>query len=121
MIQEGRSFSGHERNSCFLNLGRGRFADVSAAAGLDQIDDSRAYAISDWDADGDLDLWLTNRTGPRVRFLRNGIPRDGRFLQIALTGDPKKRVNRDAIGARLELHLSGERPRRLHRTLYAGD
>ena len=69
MIFEGRAFSGRERNCCFLNLGGARFADVSAVTGLDSLDDGRGAATVDWDLDGDQDLWVTNRTGPRVRFL----------------------------------------------------
>ncbi len=47
MLTRGRSFSGRERNCCFLNLGSSngdlqRFADVSAVSGLDFIDDGRA-------------------------------------------------------------------------------
>ena len=68
LIRSGRSFSGRERNCCFLNLGDGKsFANISAASGLDMIHDGRAVAMSDWDADGDVDLWIASRTGPRVR------------------------------------------------------
>ncbi|NIP94492.1 MAG: hypothetical protein GWO24_14035, partial [Akkermansiaceae bacterium] len=70
-IGEGRSFSGHEKNCCFLNTGGGRFADVSAAVGLAFDDDGRAVSVCDWDFDGRQDLWVTNRTAPRVRLLRN--------------------------------------------------
>ena len=56
LIRKGRSFSGKERNCCFLNTRKGRFADVSSVTGLDHIDDGRTVALSDWDRDGDLDL-----------------------------------------------------------------
>ncbi len=121
MIQQGRSFSGHERNCCFLNTGGTRFADVSAATGLDLDDDGRSVALTDWDHDGDVDLWLANRTGPRLRFLRNDLPAAHHFLALRLIGDPRRRTNRDAIGARVELHLAGVEPGRLIRTLRAGD
>lgn len=121
MIRAGRSFSGHERDCCFLNTGGERFADVSAAVGLDHADDGRAVALADWDHDGDVDLWVTYRTGPRVRFLRNDLDPRGRFLQVRLAGDPARRTNRDAAGARVEVHLGGPRPRKLVQTLYAGD
>ena len=76
LIREGRGFSGHERKCCFLNLGPNaeRFANVSSATGLDFDDDGRGLALCDWDWDGDLDLWITNRTGPGVRFIRNDTP-----------------------------------------------
>ena len=82
LLRSGRSFSGHERNCCFLNIGQPRFADVSATVGLDQMDDGRALALTDWDYDGDLDLWITNHSAPRVRFLRNDVADGHHFLAV---------------------------------------
>ncbi len=102
--EEGRSFSGRERHCAFLNPAGAseRFANVSATSGLDLIDDGRAAAAVDWDHDGDLDLWVANRTAPQLRFLRNDRPRDDRHLAVLPVG---RTVNRDAVGARAELHL----------------
>ena len=118
LIETGGSWSGRERNCCFLNTGRARFADVSAVTGLDFVDDGRAVAVADWDHDGDLDLWLGNRTAPRIRFMRNNIDHENRFLKVLLIG---RRCNRDAIGARLELFLKGQPDRRHIRSVRAGD
>lgn len=118
MISQGGSFSGRERNCCFLNTRDDRFADVSAATGLDLVDDGRGAALVDWDEDGDLDLWLTNRTGPRVRFMRNDAGAGNNFLALKLEGTY---CNRDAIGARVELVLDGAPPLRRIKTLHAGD
>ena len=109
MLREGRSFSGHERNCCYLNPGDSptagkRFANISAASGIDFPDDARALALVDWDQDGDLDLWTSNRNAPRLRFLRNEIPQKDSFALIRLVGDGTT-TNRDAIGARVELVL----------------
>ena len=119
MIREGRSFSGHERNCCFLNLGGAspRFANVSSATGLDLLEDGRGLALCDWDWDGDLDLWLTNRTGPRVRFIRNDAAAANASILFRLRGAT---CNRDAIGARLELHLGAEGDPVRIKTLRAG-
>jgi tetratricopeptide (TPR) repeat protein len=103
MVRNGRSFSGHERHCCFLNLGQGKFADVSSVSGFDFPDDGRAIAQCDWDFDGDLDLWIANRTGPQLRFLRNDLETPHHFLAIQLAG---KTCNRDAIGARVEVTLN---------------
>ena len=122
-IQRGSSFSGRERNCCFLNTRTDRFADVSSAVGLDQIDDSRAVGIVDWDHDGDLDLWVANRTGPRVRFLRNDMPQSGESIGIRLIGSPDLGTARDAIGARVVLTVidqDGTKSSRMQ-SLYAGD
>lgn len=105
LLREGRSFSGHERNCAFLNMMGGRFANASSITGLDFADDGRAVAVTDWDQDGDLDLWLANRTGPRLRLMRNQrivdhIPNNARFIRFRLQGTAS---NRDAIGARVLL------------------
>ncbi|REK30934.1 MAG: tetratricopeptide repeat protein [Planctomycetota bacterium] len=108
MLNFGRSLSGREPHCVFLNTGadprsEGRFACVSASSGLDLIDDGRAIAVADWDHDGDQDLWITNRTAPRVRFMRNDTPTaDARYLQLRLVGNGTT-TNRDAVGARVEV------------------
>ncbi|MCH2025356.1 MAG: ASPIC/UnbV domain-containing protein [Verrucomicrobiales bacterium] len=123
MITRGRSFSGYERNCCFLNLGsetKGssiNFADISAASGLNLIDDTRAIIATDWDHDGDLDLWVTNREGPRVRLLRNNLEQDQRSGSVSLHLKGTT-CNLDAIGAKLTLIMG---PKRMTRALRAGD
>jgi hypothetical protein len=60
-------------------------------------------ALVDWDGDGDQDVFLTNRTGPRVRFLRNDQTTGNAHVTLELRGT---RANRDAVGARVELTLN---------------
>ena len=83
-IRTGASFSGRERNCAFLNLGGSSFADGSAALGLDLKQDSRGLAVCDWDHDGDLDLWLTNRTAPRAQLIQN--EGGGKSVAVLLEG-----------------------------------
>lgn len=133
---EGRSFSGRERNCFFLNLGAsgsGRFATTSAVSGIDYPDDGRALVMTDWDRDGREDLWISNRNGPRLRFLHNRLRNQNHFVSLQLIGNGTT-TNRDAIGARVEVEWQGEtndvssdsstqsaKPiPRLVRTLYAG-
>jgi thiol-disulfide isomerase/thioredoxin len=120
LIRQGRSFSGHERHCCFLNLRDGQFADISSVSGLDFSDDGRAAARVDWDRDGDLDVWIANRSGPQVRFLRNDVPHENNSLVVQLQG---RTCNRDAIGARVELIRKGQDSDGppLWRSLSAGD
>ncbi len=120
MMREGRSWSGRERNCCFLSTPGGGFADVSAVSGIDFPDDSRALAIGDWDGDGDPDLWISNRNAPRLRFLRNDAAPPGSFLNLRLRGNGKN-TSLDAIGARVELKLAAAGSRPLSRTVTAGD
>ena len=117
LLDAGRSWSGRERNVSFLNTADGRFASFSGLAGLDQDNDSRGVAVVDWDRDGALDLWVSNRDGSRVRFLRNTFAAENEFVSLSLEG---KTVNRDAIGARVELLFGGDKRRSLSRTLRAG-
>ncbi|MGI9013522.1 MAG: ASPIC/UnbV domain-containing protein [Phycisphaerales bacterium] len=71
---------------------------MSCLSGFDYYDDGRGVAVVDWDGDGDNDLWLRNRTGPQIRFMRNNSSRDHHFLSVTLVGS---RSNRDAIGAKV--------------------
>ena len=96
----------------------GRFANISALSGTDFPDDGRAVVPLDWDHDGDLDLWINNRSGPQLRLLRNDSSVANHFLAVRLVG---KTSNRDAIGARLELAFKEDGQTPLIRTLRAGD
>ena len=119
LLHEERSFSGHEKNCAYLNTGGKDFADASFVTGLNFPDDGRGVALVDWDFDGDLDFWTTNRTAPRVRFMKNMSPPGNAFVTVRLQGDGKG-TNRDAIGARMRLFLKGETVPRI-RTLKTAD
>jgi tetratricopeptide (TPR) repeat protein len=118
LMREGRSWSGYERNRCFLNTGDGHFADISSIAGVDLPHDGRGLALVDWDQDGALDLWMTSRTGPRLRFMRNQAAGTQRFVALRLEGT---RGNRDGIGARVEVIVPGAGGRRFVRSIRAGE
>ena len=119
LLCNGGSFSGRERGCCFLNLGDGKFGDVSAVSGLDFPDDGRAAVPLDWDHDGDLDLCVLNRSGPQIRFLRNQYRGRNSSVMIRLQGTES---NRDAIGARLTMTVRHEeKTHQIIRTLRAGD
>ena len=117
MMYQGRSFSGKERNSAFLNMRDGRFATISAVSGLDFPDDGRAIALTDWDQDGDVDMWISNRNAPRLRLMRNETPGWNRYLSLRLVGDGVT-TTRDAIGARATVYTENGRQMR---TLRAGE
>jgi tetratricopeptide (TPR) repeat protein len=117
LIDAGNSLSGHERNCLFLNTGSARFATISAVAGVDFADDGRAPATVDWDHDGDLDLWVSNRTAPMLRFLRNDHTQSHHWISLLLTGTT---CNRDAIGARVTVKPTGSK-KPIMKTLKAGE
>ncbi|MFT7669147.1 MAG: peroxiredoxin [Planctomycetota bacterium] len=114
-MEQGGSWSGRERNCAYLNLGDGRFANVSAVTGADYLDDSRAVVHLDWDGDGDQDLVVKGRTAPRLRFLRNEDASGNHHIEVRLVG---KGMNRDAIGALVAVQAGGKL---FTKRLYAGD
>lgn len=101
LIREDYSWNGHEPNVYYLRR-QGRFYDISGVSGLDIAEDSRAFAATDLDGDGNLDLVLKSRLGPQVRIFRNECGAGRYSLAIRLIGT---RSNRDAIGARVEVEL----------------
>ena len=119
LLHEDRSFSGNERNCAFLNCRGTGFADISSASGFDFPDDSRAVTAVDWDFDGDLDLWMTARTAPRLRFLRNDLATNADWVAVKLSGNGET-TNRDAVGARVQLYLKNQQVP-LIRSVHAGD
>jgi len=120
LISQGKSFSGYERNALFLNRAGQGFAEAGALLRADFEDDARAVAMADWDRDGDLDVWITNRTAPQVRLLRNNYPSANSSVSIRLIGNGET-TNCDAIGARLTLWRTSAPKLKQIRTIHAGD
>ena len=116
LVESGHNWSGHERNVAFLNTRDGRFAGVSALTGFDSSADGRGMAMVDWDNDGDLDIWITQRTAPRLRFLRNDNHSTTKSLRIQLNSS---HGNLHGIGSRVEVTDSDGH--RQIRTLRAGE
>jgi tetratricopeptide (TPR) repeat protein len=114
-LRKGGSLSGRERNCAFLNLDGRRFATISGVSGFDFPDDARALALVDWNGDGLMDVWSSNRTAPRVRFLQNQLTPNKNWIQFEL----KEKGFLDPIGARVEVGL--EDGRILMRSLRAGE
>lgn len=65
-------------NRLYRNEGRGRFADVTAVAGVGDTHYGMGCAAADFDNDGDTDLYLTN-FGPEVLYRNEG---NGTFADI---------------------------------------
>ena len=85
-------------------LGQANFTPVKGnEAGLTIYGDQRACALADYDADGRLDLVVT-QSGGRTRLYRNNQAKPG--LRVRLAGG---RLNPDAIGAAARLHF-GQAP-----------
>jgi predicted nucleotidyltransferase len=94
-----------QRNQLFRNVGRGRFAHVTEAAGGLQIEkSSRGAAFGDYDNDGDVDV-LVVAIDDRPTLLRNDTD-SGHWITVRLEGT---KSNRDAVGAKVTLEAGGRR------------
>ncbi|HZL57527.1 MAG TPA: tetratricopeptide repeat protein, partial [Bryobacteraceae bacterium] len=91
------NWNGGEPN-VFYARREGRYADVSGVSGLDFADDSRAFAVTDFDGDGYPDIVLKSRLGPQVRALQNECAAGRPVIVLKLRGT---KSNSDAIGARV--------------------
>ncbi|MBV9339426.1 MAG: tetratricopeptide repeat protein, partial [Acidobacteria bacterium] len=96
LIRADGTWSGYERNMFYANNRDGTFSDVSGAVDLDFVEDGRSFALSDFDHDGRLEVFLKNRNAPQLRLLRNVIGDLPPSISFRLRGT---RSNRDAIGA----------------------
>jgi hypothetical protein len=67
----------------------------------------RGSAYADIDADGDLDVVLTQVAGPPI-LLRNDQQLGHHWLRLKLVGDDKT-ANRDAVGAWVKVKLGGDK------------
>jgi Flp pilus assembly protein TadD/peroxiredoxin len=96
LIRSDRTWAGYERNTFYANNGDGTFSDLSGTVGLDFLEDSRTFALADFDHDGRLEVFLKNRNAPQVRVLKNQMRDLGASIAIRLRG---VKSNRDGIGA----------------------
>lgn len=93
------SWEAHGQADVFLqNNGDGTFTDISDAVGLREFNTygvGRGVAVADYDADGDLDVFIVN-SGGKPMLLRNDGGNQQQWLQIHTVGTVS---NRDGVGA----------------------
>jgi tetratricopeptide (TPR) repeat protein len=100
LIRGGYSWNGREPNVFYVKQD-GAYRDASGVSGLDFADDTRTFAVADFDGDGVPDVLLKNRLGPQVRAMQNDCAGARPAIAILLRGT---KSNRDAIGARVEVN-----------------
>jgi hypothetical protein len=88
-----------QRKMLYRNLGNGRFADVSAAAGpgITEKAPARGLALGDFDNDGDLDV-VVNCVNDVPQLLRCDSTSKNNWIKIKTAGT---KSNRSGIGARI--------------------
>ena len=93
------SWEAHGQPDVLLqNNGDGTFVDISETVGLRKFSSygvGRGAAVGDYDADGDLDIFVVN-SGAKPMLLRNDGGNRQQWLQIRTVGTVS---NRDGIGA----------------------
>src|SRR5262249_28289002 len=94
-----KSQAAHQRNVFMRNDRHGALHEVSRPLGLDLDQDGRAFAVLDYDGDGDPDLAvMAPRGAPQLRLFRNDFAGGNTSLALRLVGT---KSNRDAIGAQV--------------------
>ena len=99
LIRQDYNWAAPEPNLFFARRA-GRYYNFSGVSGLDRAEDSRAFAFTDIDGEGNLDIILKSRLAPQVRVFQNDCGTGRKTLVLALRGSES---NRDAIGARVEV------------------
>jgi len=89
----------NDRAVLYRNNGDWTFTNVTAEVGLDHLHETEQQAWADFDNDGDLDLVTDGKI-----HVNGG--NSNHWLKLRLSGDGV-RVNRSAIGAQVEIALSG--------------
>ncbi len=100
----GYSMAGYERNVLFIQTTKG-FQNIAKKSGVDSILDSRGVAVADFDNDGRMDIVVSN-VGAAPDLYRNVSELSSNWISLKLEGVGKN-VNRDAIGAKVELKAGG--------------
>ncbi len=89
-----------EPNIFFVNE-KGKLIQAAKESGTDLMGNSRSACYFDMENDGDLDIVLNNYHGPAVVYENQSEKSGNSWLKVKLIGNPQRKSNRDAIGARL--------------------
>jgi VCBS repeat protein/ASPIC/UnbV protein len=108
-------------NRMFKNVGGQRFSEITASSGTGHLRKGHGVACGDWDRDGDIDLFV--ETGGAVNgdkyhnVLFQNPGQGNHWLTVKLVG---KKTNRAAIGARIKVVTSAEKPLTIYRHVSSG-
>lgn len=102
------SWHGWERNRYLHNNGDGTFSEWGHATSTDLLINSRGVAVADFWNRGVMDIAVAASTD-RHALLKNMVGVGRNWLQVELIGTVS---NRDAVGARIVIHTSGQQQAR---------
>ena len=104
LAHRGDPYPLHQQDQLFRNAGRGQFTDISPS--LSALTDTsrvgRGAAFGDLDNDGDIDILVSNNSGP-AQLLRNDLDAAA-WLGLRLVGTDGQR---DMLGANVLVQRSG--------------
>lgn len=106
-FKQGDDLSGHLHNPFFVRAESGRYFDLAKEVGLGDSRVSRGIALTDADADGDLDFAVANQWQTSY-YIENTSPRRNASLGLDLrlpAGAPENGGTRPAVGASATVHL----------------
>lgn len=94
-------------NKIYYNNGDNTFTDISDLAGFNNPNKARGLVYSDYDMDGDVDIFvhvMRSDSFPEAHtlFYRNDLVSDNNWVQFRLEGTT---ANRDAIGAQVKVFV----------------
>ncbi len=95
----------------YRNLGNGTFSDVGLSLSLGDTNAGRGMAMSDYDQDGDLDMFVNvvniDSAGTESSILyQNDLQTSNHWLQVQAQGTYS---NRDAFGTQMMISVGGEK------------
>jgi hypothetical protein len=95
----------HDRSRLFIAQPNGNFVDEAGTRGMTDIEQGRAVVCADFDNDGDVDIFMTNRGLQNSGALwRNNGSGSNRSLSVRLVGASP---NTEAAGARIRVTAGG--------------
>lgn len=94
--------SNREKNVFFVNENN-TLTNKAVTLGTDLNSNARSASYLDYDLDGDLDI-IINNYHDSANLLQNNTKNTNNWVKIKLIGNPKKGINRDAIGSSLILN-----------------
>ncbi|MBI4921641.1 MAG: CRTAC1 family protein [Devosia nanyangense] len=107
-VDQMPDFAANDPNNLLLQSTDGKFTEVGEAAGIASMGVSRGAEVTDFNLDGLLDLVVVHRR-QAAQLWRNTTPDPRHWIELRLQ---QPGVNRDAIGAAVEVRIGSTVTRR---------